>query len=160
MQKISLQYHTRGGNTEILANTIKQALQDSFTIVEDCESEIIVIGFWTDKGIADEQSLAVLEKLHNKQIFLFGSAGFGGTQQYFDQILQRTINRISDDNEVIGTFMCQGRMPISVRNRYVSLLNENPKMEAMIANFDKALEHPNEKDQYELVVAIKKALAI
>ena len=46
-------------------------------------SELLYIGFWTDKGNADTKTLQLLSQLKNKQIFLFGTAGFGGSDIYF-----------------------------------------------------------------------------
>ena len=46
-------------------------------------SELLYIGFWTDKGNADTKTLQLLSQLKNKQLFLFGSADFGGSDIYF-----------------------------------------------------------------------------
>ena len=43
--------------------------------------------------------------------------------------------------------MCQGKMPMSVRSRYESMLDKEPeRMREMIENFDEALSHPNVDD--------------
>lgn len=45
--------------------------------------------------------------------------------------------------------MCQGKMPQSVRERYVKMKeqpNHMPNIDAMIENFDEALSHPDEND--------------
>lgn len=45
--------------------------------------------------------------------------------------------------------MCQGKMPQSVRERYVKM-KENPEhpenIDALIENFDRALSHPDSDD--------------
>ena len=50
------------------------------------QSDVCYIGFWTDKGNADQKTLELLSKLKNKKIFLFGTAGFGGSDAYFEKI--------------------------------------------------------------------------
>lgn len=41
--------------------------------------------------------------------------------------------------------MCQGKMSVSVRQRYESMLPQAPeKMQGLIDNFDLALSHPDE----------------
>ena len=48
-----------------------------------------------------------------------------------------------------GTFMCQGKMPLSVRKRYEKMREQNNislNIDKLIANFDKALSHPNKVD--------------
>ena len=45
--------------------------------------------------------------------------------------------------------MCQGKMPVSVRKGYESMLEQNPedeRMKAMVENFDRALSHPDASD--------------
>ncbi|HCX92754.1 MAG TPA: hypothetical protein DGZ34_08800, partial [Lachnospiraceae bacterium] len=48
-------------------------------------SELLYIGFWTDKGNADNETLTLLSTLKNRRIFLFGTAGFGGSDAYFQK---------------------------------------------------------------------------
>lgn len=45
------------------------------------DAECIFVGFWTDKGTCDDNITAFLNKLENKKVFLFGTAGFGGEQR-------------------------------------------------------------------------------
>ena len=60
-------------------------------------------------------------------------------------------------NQVIGTFMCQGKMPLSVRQRYEKMKkqpNPAPNLDMLIANFDRALTHPDEQDLQRLQEAV------
>ena len=55
--------------------------------------------------------------------------------------------------------MCQGEMPIYVRERYEKMLSapiHAPNLEGMIENFDKAFSHPDETDLIELKNAASK----
>ena len=56
---------------------------------------------------------------------------------------------IDSSNTIVGEYMCQGKMPQSVRERYVKM-KENPEhpdnIDALIENFDKALSHPDADD--------------
>lgn len=56
-------------------------------------------------------------------------------------------------NTIIGEYMCQGKMPQSVRERYVKM-KENPEhpanLDALIKNFDCALSHPDSDDLEKL----------
>ena len=101
----------------------------------------------------------VPNKLKNKKIFLFGTAGFGGSDAYFEKILGQVKQSIDSSNAVIGEYMCQGKMPQSVRERYVKM-KENPEhpanLDMLIANFDCALSHPDMDDLEKLKKIIKK----
>lgn len=161
--KYAIVFSSLTGNTKKLADTIRAVLPK-----EDCEyfgapkaeelhSEMLYIGFWTDKGNADNATLELLSKLRNKKIFLFGTAGFGGSAAYFQKILNRTACSIDASNSVVGNYMCQGKMPSSVRERYMKMKDqpEHPtNIDALIENFDRALSHPDEMDLERLRKAV------
>ena len=92
-------FSSKTGNTRLLADTLRASLpQNECTYFgapapEALEAETLYIGFWTDKGHADDTLTAFLQTLKGKRIFLFGTAGFGGSAEYFEQILQRCRSR-------------------------------------------------------------------
>ena len=162
-------YASATGNTKMLAEEIRKRLGKKecvcFGTVEEAgtavRADIIFAGFWTDKGDCSEELGHFLEGLHGRRVFLFGTAGFGGAQSYFDQILERVKGHLSADNEVVGTYMCQGKMPQSVRKRYEGMLEHNPgdeRIKGMIENFDRAVQHPDEADLNLLGEAVKDVL--
>lgn len=54
-----------------------------------------------------------------------------------------------DKQLVVGEYMCQGKMPQAVRDRYVKMKEQPdhmPNLDLLIANFDRALSHPDKKD--------------
>ena len=131
------------GNTKMLADTIKSVLPNNNN------DDIVFVGFWTDKGNADSKTIEYLKLLRNKKLFLFGTCGFGGSEAYFDRILTNVKSNIDDSNQIIGEYMCQGKMPQSVRDRYVKMREQPdhmPNIDMLIENFDHALTHPDEND--------------
>lgn len=152
-------YSSHTGNTALLAQTIRETLPQ-----EDCvyfgapdpsalTAETVYVGFWTDKGTCDASIAQFLQSLTNQKVFLFGTAGFGGAAAYFEQILNRVKENLGDSTELIGTYMCQGKMPPSVRTRYEQM-EEGPRRTAMLENFDQALSHPNAEDLANLGTAV------
>lgn len=124
-------------------------------------SETLFVGFWTNQGVADQATQKLLEQLRGRKIFLFGTAGFGGSEAYFQAILDKTKAFVDDSNTVIGTYMCQGKMPLSVRKRYVKTKEQPdhmPNIDAMIENFDKALSHPDANDLVKLANLVSEAI--
>lgn len=141
-------YFSQTGNTQLLAQAIKKNVENS---------DIIYVGFWTDKGNASEEALDYLKTLHHQKIFLFGTAGFGKSEEYFKRIINKVKESIDSTNEVVGSFMCQGKMPDSVLQRYLSLKESDkaPKnIDLLIENYYEALNHPNEEDLDNLKKAI------
>lgn len=157
-------FSSKTGNTRLLADTLRASLpQNECTYFgapapEALEAETLYIGFWTDKGHADDTLTAFLQTLKGKRIFLFGTAGFGGSAPYFEKILTATRKALDGSNTVIGSFMCQGKMPVSVRQRYEAMKTKPlhiPNLDALIENFDKALSHPDAADLEQLKQAVK-----
>ena len=61
-------------------------------------------------------------------------------------------------NTLLGYYLCQGKMPQSVREKYETMAQSDPqKFAPMLKNFDLALSHPNQQDLDELK---QKALAL
>lgn len=81
-ENYSIIFSSMTGNTRKLADKIHEILPkescDYFGTADaqGIKSELLYIGFWTDKGNADSDTLDFLSKLKNKKIFLFGTAGF------------------------------------------------------------------------------------
>ena len=167
-QRYSILYSSKTGNTKKLAEKIREVLPeencDYFGTEgdKDLSSEVLYIGFWTNIGNADPETLELLKSLRNKKIFLFGTAGFGGSEAYFQQVLGAVKKSIDESNTVIGEFMCQGKMPQSVRDRYVKM-KERPdhalNLDELIENFDRALSHPDNEDLDRLDRIIRRNLA-
>ena len=154
-------YSSRTGNTALLAQAIREALPQ-----EECryfgapchealDADVIYVGFWTDKGTCDEPTAQFLQSLTEQKVFLFGTAGFGGAPAYFQQILDRVQSNLAPEIQVVGTYMCQGKMPQAVRDRYQAM-EESPRRTAMLENFDRALSHPDAQDLSQLQAAVRK----
>lgn len=157
--KYSIVYSSKTGNTALLAEKIKERIPSENLhyygppSLEGTEADTIFMGFWTDKGRCDDTLKAFIEGLKNKNLILFGTAGFGGSESYFNEIIQRIKAFIPDSCTLKGAFMCQGKMPEIVRSRYVQALEKDPsnhRMKSMIENYDKALSHPDNKDISDL----------
>lgn len=165
MERYSVVFSSSTGNTKLLADAIDEALpkenRDYFGEItpEVPESEMLYVGFWTDRGNADKTALEFLQRLKNKKVFLFGTAGFGGSEDYFKKILANAESALDGSNTVVGEFMCQGKMPQAVRERYMSMKAQpNPpaNLDMLIENFDRALSHPDAEDLERLKKTVLK----
>ena len=155
IQRYSIIYSSKTGNTKKLAEKIREVLPE-----ENCD--YFGTEFWTDIGNADPATLELLKSLKNKKIFLFGTAGFGGSEAYFQQVLGKVKESVDESNTVMGEFMCQGKMPQSVRDRYVKMKEKPdhaPNLDELIRNFDRALSHPDNEDLERLEEIIRRNLA-
>lgn len=156
MIKYMVVYASETGNTKKLAKEIFALLKDTSKDISDIkdlrnteDAETYLIGFWTNRGNCQLDIMNFLAELHGKKIVLFGTCGMGGSEAYFRSIENSVSAMIPDDNEYLGMFMCQGKMPIQIRQKYESMLDtaDNPaQVKYMIKNFDEALLHPNQRD--------------
>lgn len=170
--KYSVVFSSRTGNTAQLAQAALAALPPEDCIYSDSLDELmeakeasgwekapcLLAGFWTDKGSCDEKMAGFLRGLHHKKVFLFGTAGFGGSDAYFSRILENVCAQLPDDNTLLGTYMCQGKMPEAVKERYEAMLEKEPGNEraaGFLANFSQALSHPDAKDLEKLQMRIR-----
>lgn len=164
-----------GGNTRMVAEHLERELRsagcevpgvaDVAAVSEDetRAADVVLAGFWTDKGDCAPVMASLLETLEGKRVFLFGTAGFGGSPEYFERILGNVRKHLSDSVEYLGGAMCQGKMGAGVRKRYEAMLAENPgdaRIQAMIDNFDAALAHPTEEDVARITAAAQRALGV
>lgn len=167
MEKYAILFSSKTGNTRILADAIRAVLPEedcaffgeAGSVAESPEVKTVYLGFWTDKGNADEAALNVLKNLRNKNVFLFGTAGFGVEDAYFQRVLNNVKASMDESNTLAGEFMCQGKMQQAVRDRYVKMKAQPdaaPNLDQMIDNFDQALSHPDAADLENLRQAILK----
>lgn len=106
------------------------------------------VGFSVKKGTCSVEVIRCLEHLGGKNIALFATCGTKPTPEYKRKVENQATVWIESDNTYLGMFLCQGKMPIQIRHKYEHILTpENQsKVEWMMANFDEAMLHPNERD--------------
>lgn len=152
-------YSSVTGNTALLAQTIREALPRESCCYfgapdpQALSAERIYVGFWTDRGTCDAAAAQFLRQLTGQTVFLFGTAGFGGDGAYFQRILERAEENLGPEVRVVGTYMCQGKMPPAVRRRYQAM-EDGPRKTAMLQNFDRAASHPDQEDLARLRAAL------
>ena len=165
--KIAIIYSSNTGNTKQLADTIYQELNQKDIVYfgkpngEIPEADLYFVGSWTNKGNATLEIETFLKTLKNKKIAYFGTAGYGGSKEYYDTLFQRVKSNIDSSNEILGHFYCQGKMPIQVRERYIAMITQNPEdknLKVSLSNFDEALSHPDEKDLENVQEWLKKEI--
>lgn len=165
--KYKIVYTSHTGNTRNLAFAIYQALEGCSKDIEELgpdtrtdDGEIYLVGFWVDKGTCSLQTGEFLKKLSGRKVLLFGTCGMGSDPEYYKQIEGRVKELVPESCQYLGTFLCQGKMPRAVRNKYESMLNSRQTREMarkMIANFDQALLHPDTEDYRSAIEFVRRA---
>jgi flavodoxin len=168
MMKYEVLFVSKTGNTEKLALEVYHAIPckdkdiqrlDSSTKLELADTYFI--GFWTNRGTCNFEVMDYISELHGKNIALFGTCGLGNTPAYYNQIASRVTAMIPEDNVCLGTFLCQGKMPMHIRDKYEEAMrngNHDHIALRMLHNFDAGLLHPNQEDLDDARVFVKKSI--
>lgn len=151
--KKAIVYSSATGNTELLAEAIKNSLNEEVYCGKPddstLDSDYIYVGFWAQAFTCCNPIAEYLAKLENKKIFLFGTAGYNDTPEYFQSILEAAKKNISASNEIVGEYMCMGKVSASKQEAIKKM--DMAKFESMKADIDKSQSHPSEADVATLV---------
>ena len=139
MLKYQVVYASRTGNTQKVAAKIFETLPGTSKDIQKVEeagkeADVYFVGFWNDKGTCSGSIMDYLSDLHGRKVALFGTCGMGGSREYFDQVAHRVEALIPDDNEYLGAFLCCGKMPGQVLERYKMMqeVEDSPRIRKMI----------------------------
>lgn len=154
--KKSIVFSSVSGNTKLLAEQIKSQVGEvsycGSPSDETLDSDLIFVGFWTTKFSCSDDIKSYLEKLNNKKVFLFGTAGYDSTPEYYQSILDEVKKSLNDTNELVGTFMCQGKVSDNKQKAIQQM--DATKYETMKPKLDDASSHPDKEDMSKLTEAV------
>jgi flavodoxin len=151
-------YSSKTGNTRKLAEGIQKGLAEALgqeprvaAVEENPEpagADWILVGFWADRGNADQKTLQYLKSLEGRKIGLFGTLGARPDSDHAKDICKKVRELAAEKNAVLGCFLCQGRIDPALTERFKSLPEDNPHAmtpERMDLHLE-AAKHPDEKD--------------
>ena len=154
--KKAVVYLSNTGSTKLLAETIAKTLGDDVYCggIADApaDADLIYAGFWTQGFTCPPPMKAYLASLTGKKIFLFGTGGYNSTPEYFAPIIAAAQENINDSNEVVGSFMCQGKVSATKQEAIKKM--DMAKYESMKEQLEISQSHPDEAD----LAALTKAL--
>ena len=155
-------YFSQTGNTQLLAQAIKKNVENAMFNALNLHPEHRtknVTAFYDElKNPETPRKWERNRKKYKKKAKFNLTAGFGKSDNYFKKIIDKVKESIDESNEVIGSFMCQGKMPETVLQRYLKLKEGNhapDNINLLIDNYYEALKHPNNDD----IENLKKAIA-
>ena len=157
--KYAVVYSSVTNNTKKLAETIKSTVGAEYCGKPSDEAlvaDVVFVGFWATRNSCGADIQAFMQKLSNKKVFLFGTAGYNDTQEYFEEILTNAKEYIPTSNEIIGTYMCQGKVTDAMQERIKEVMPE--KYELIKDKLASSVNHPNQTDLDALIATIEKVL--
>ncbi len=146
--KKAIVFSTVSGNTKKLADVIYNSIGEEVYCGKPCaeatDADMIYVGSWTAGFSCAPDIKAFLESLNNKKIFLFMTAGYGHSDEFFKKILDAAKENINSSNELVGEFICQGEVSESKREAIKKM--DMAKFESMQAELDYSKSHPDSND--------------
>jgi flavodoxin len=154
--KYQVVYYSETGNTEMIAKAMFEELPGENKDIQrlseykETEADLYLLGFWIYHGAASIQFLDFLSTLEGKRIALFATCGMGNTQKDYEKIERQIMAWLPESSKYLGLFMCQGKMPIAIRKaceqKKLETMESCENFDKLIANFDRALLHPDALD--------------
>ncbi|MFI3175100.1 MAG: flavodoxin family protein [Bacillota bacterium] len=158
--KTAIVFSSGTGSTKLLAETIQATVGDVAYCgkVSDAalSADVIYIGSWTQAFSCTADIKEFLGKVKGKKVFLFMTAGYGSDDAFFKPIMDSVKNLVDGSNEVIGEFICQGKVS-EMKQKAIKEADE-AKYNSMKAELDKSVSHPDKADTDKLVEAVKKVM--
>lgn len=152
--KILLTYSSKTGNTKKVAEGIYEILPEGSLItpiegnINPNEFDLILMGFWVDKGMADEKAKKYMEKIEGKKVGVFGTLGAYPDSDHAKKTLKRVRELLEVKNEVVAEFLCQGKVDPKLIEKFKKLPASHPHgmTEERRKRHEEASKHPNEQD--------------
>lgn len=158
MKKVVI-YSSLTGNTKKVASVISETIGCEMFDYKDIgiqkltEFDFIGIGFYIDKGDIDEGFRPIANSINGKKIGLFITMGGDTNSEYAINAIQNFKNRfISQDNEVLTTFYCQGAIDPNLIDKMREMAKMFPDDQRHMitpekeARWARASTHPDEND--------------
>lgn len=150
-------YSSKTGNTKKLAEGIHRGLleggvQARLAAVEEkpdaADASWLLIGFWADKGKADQKTLEYLGGLEGRRIGLFGTLGADPGSNHARDLAKKTEALAAEKNTCLGSFLCQGKIDPALTGQFKKLPPDHPHAmnEERRKRHEEAAKHPDEAD--------------
>lgn len=115
--KVQVIYSSLSGCTMRLAKGIYDGLnvQDkTLHSLSDGEpaldGDVILLGYWVDKGGPNEQMKEFMKKVEGKKVGVFCTLGFWADSTHAQQSLHNGAELVKEKNTVIGGYVCNGAL--------------------------------------------------
>lgn len=147
-------YSSLTGNTRKVAEAIYEgfgseaALFPVETAPSPAEYDLVAVGFWVDRGTADKKAQDYLKTIKGKQVALFATLGAYPDSEHAASSLKNAAALLEADNQLVGTFICQGKVDPRLIEKFKDLPPGHPHSLSpeRLERHKEAAKHPDAKD--------------
>lgn len=130
--KVLVTYSSKTGNTKKLAEGIFDRITEDKEIlpmseVKDLEKyDVVLAGYWVDRAAPNNEAKTFLESIDNKKVGVFATLAFWADSEHAWESLRAGEAIVKEKNEVIGKFICQGKLDEKIIEMFEKLPDNNP----------------------------------
>ena len=153
--KTLVTYSTLTGNTKKVAEAIFEAINGEKEImdiksVKEAEAyDRIMVGYWVDKGDANEEAKKFMESLKDKKVGTFCTLGAYPDSEHAKKCVEKISDALRENNNtVIAEFICQGAIDPKIIETMRKMGSNGPHAPTpeREARWAEAAKHPDEAD--------------
>ncbi len=115
--KVQIIYSSLSGCTKKVAEEIFNNINLSDKSIYDLkdgepilDGDIILLGYWVDKGGPNEEMKNFMSKIKDKAIGVFCTLGYYADSAHAKNSIETGINLLKDNNIIIGSYVCNGAL--------------------------------------------------
>ena len=145
-------YSSITGNTRRVAEAVFETLPEPKAIypieaAPDPEGyDFIALGFWLDRGTADEKFRRYIKKIKNKRIGLFGTSGVYPDSAHAREAV-KNVESLLAENHILGSVMCQGKIDDAFAGELDDIAPESRDVSPVCrSRAEEAKDHPDPMD--------------
>ncbi len=152
--KALIVYSSLTGNTRKVAEAIHEVFggeAELFPVAAAPSPEpydLVAVGFWVDKGTADQKAQEYLKTIRNKPVALFATLGAYPDSEHAAASLKKAAQFLDGSNRLAGTFICQGKIDPRLIEQFKNLPVNHPHAVTpeRLERYREAEKHPDDKD--------------
>ncbi len=164
--KILIAYSSRTGNTEKLCTGVYEGIKDEYDVtlcnVKACKDydsyDLLVLGYWVDRGTANKEARKVIESIRNKNVALLGTIGAAPDSEHGQKVYSRVPGLVDASNQFLGAFMTRGKIDPKLQSK-IKFLPLPGSIRKQMEDACIGTHEPNETDITNAVNFVKGAIA-
>ncbi len=163
--KVLITYSSRTGNTKKVCDAaydeIKGLAEVDYLTVKEVQSieeyDVVVVGFWVDKGTANKEAKKFIEKIRGKKVALLGTLGAPPDSFHGDKCRKNVKELVDSSNEYLGVVLARGLVDPKL-TKMIKFLPLNKEIREQMYQSSITSREPNEEELKAARDFIKSAL--
>nr|WP_294487484.1 flavodoxin family protein [uncultured Anaerosporobacter sp.] len=153
--KILVTYSSKTGNTKKLAEGIFNEIEAEDKVIMPIkevgnldEYDTVLVGYWGDKSAPNAEAGKFMETLKGKNVGIFATLAYWPDSQHAWESLCNGEALVKENNNVIGKYICQGKLDEKIIAMFEKLPADNPHSvnDEKRKRYEIAKQHPTKAD--------------